>query len=340
MANQNDNLSIEERELNMLLKESDEDKSDEQRIRGKSKTRASNVNLIDFDPLNNEFNTKENWYMAASFFIFVFALAGMSMNIVAWNGSRQNDELLQKYQQSFANSSLSNWALKCYKSDDPVNPCNLLNTADGGISEDSLYNWQLLQTYFKTGNTACPTTAALQSFPCLEIENQFSLLPNFSDPSRIDFATNQYMFSMSSLIFPNLDTSDNNKVKDIPFWQQSNIRTLPGTSFVMNDNTNLNVEQNNIYAIQLPVITWSDQTFISPNSLASTGEYCQNQQLSGVVDKYPFFMIFNPYLSANNGTVPTFSLCTCIKGPISGVQPNPNLWNTMCIDGSTFTLST
>lgn len=339
MASTDDNLSIEERELNMLLKESDQDRSDEQKIRGKTKKRASNDHLIDFDPLNNEFNAKENWYMAASFFIFLFAISGISMNIVAWNISKQNNDLLDQFQQNFSSLNLSNWALKCYGSNDPLNPCS-----SNGNSEDSLFNWQYLINYYSgTGNgkPGCLPDQTPTVFPCLEIQNQFSIFPNFSDPTRIDFADNNHLFSLSSLIFPNIDTSNNNKVKDVPFWQQSNIRTLPATRFVMNDNTNLNVEPNNIYAIQLPVIAWTDKTFLStPPVRTSTSDYCQNQQLDDLVDKYPFFMLFNPYLSKNNGTVPSFSLCTCIKGPIQNVQPNPNLWNTMCIDGSTFTLST
>lgn len=329
-----DELTLEQRELNKLLRESDENESDEGKAKQKTGTHVSNDHIIDFDPLNNGYNTRQNWYMAATFImLFVFA-GGVAMNIVAWNITKQNHDLLNKYQNAFKSLNSSNWGLKCYSASDVDNPC----TGDGK-SEDSLYNWQL-GTNFHLGETSiygCGNPTPFDS-PCLEIEGKFMIFPNFSNPTRIDFADSDHLFSMASLVFPTTDTSVN-QVNDepLPIWQQSNIRTLPGTRFIMNPETNLNVEQNNIYAIQLPVIFWSNGTNVGTYS---TYDYCQNPQIADLVGDYPLFMLFNPFLSPINGSVPTFSICTCLQAPVENVNPNPNLWNTMCVDASTFTLST
>lgn len=328
-----DELTLEQRELNKLLHESDENETDEGKAKQKTGKRASNDNLIDFDPLNNDYNTKQNWYMAATFIMFFVFAAGVAMNVIAWNITRQNNDLLVKYQHAFKSLNSSDWGFKCYAASAPDNPC----TADGQ-SEDSLYNWQLGTNYhlanpsiFGCGD-ATPTNS-----PCLEIEGKFMISPNFSNPQQINFANADHLFSMASLVFPNTNVaSPNVNSQPLPTWQQSNIRTLPGTRFMMNAQTNLNVEQNNIYGIQLPVIFWSNGTNVGTYS---TYDYCQNPQISDLVDKYPLFMIFNPYLSPINGTIPTFSLCTCLMAPVQNVNPNPNLWNTMCVDASTFTLS-
>lgn len=326
-----DELTAEQRELNLLLKESNEDATDEQNVKKNTKKRASNDHLIDFDPLNNDFNEKENWFMAFSFFFLLFSLAGFTMIVISWNRSKQNNDLLNKYQAAFEKLNLSNWAIKCYSASASDNPCNVDPT-----SEDGLFNWQTLSNYHTAQSKTCSIDSP-QDSPCLEIENKFNLLPNFTDPNRIDFADDSHLFSLSSLVFPN--TNNNNQVKNVPFWQQSTIRTLPATRFVMNDKTNLNVVMNNIYAIQLPVIVWSDLTNTQNPSLSPV-DYCQTSQLSDIIDNYPLFMLFNPYLSAKNGTVPTFSICTCLMGGITNSSNNPVLWNTMCVDASTFTLST
>lgn len=331
-----DELTLEQRELNNLLRESNENESQEHAVKGKVGKRASNTHLIDFDPLNNDFNSKENWYLVGTFIIFGIAFAGVILNVMAYNVSMQNHDLLNNYQDSFKSLNLSNWALVCHNSSSPLNPCNA-----GPPSPDSLFNWQTLTTnHLGTSNTPCAHQTAPYDSPCLEIQNKMKLLPNFTDPSRINFADPNHLFSLSSLVFPNTDTvaTGNNQVLDYPYWQQANIRTLPGTRFIMKDKVNLNVQPNNIYAIQLPVIFWSDLTSSLPGS-SSTADYCQNPQISDIVDKYPLFMLFNPFLSAKNGTVPTFSICTCLMAPTNNAT-NPYLWVTACVDGSTFTLST
>lgn len=330
-----DELTLEQHELNKLLHESDENETNEGKAKNQTGKHVSNDHLIDFDPLNNEYNTKQNWYMAATFIMFFIFAAGVAMNVIAWNITRQNNNLLVTYQHAFKSLNASSWGLKCHAASSPDNPC----TADGQ-SEDSLYNWQLGSNYHLGTSSIFPCESPTPyDSPCLEIEGKIMIFPNFSNPQRIDFADGSHLFSMASLVFPNTDTSANANVNSnpMPTWQQSNIRTLPGTRFMMNAQTNLNVEQNNLYGIQLPVVFWANNTDVGSSS---TADYCQNPQIADLVDKYPLFMLFNPYLSPINGTVPTFSLCTCLLGPVQNVNPNPNLWNTMCVDASTFTLST
>lgn len=334
-------LDKAELELQKLLNENDATTSSEsssnQIIHKKQKV-VSNRNLIDFDPLNNAFNSQENWYFVFVFLFLALGSAGIIMNVWSWNMMNHQKGLLDKYEQSFENLNISNWALKCYKSTDADNPCS--NSASPP-SAKNLYNYQTRSNYKQSNNDDCNLNIPSESFPCLEVQNKIQIFPNFTNPNIMSFSDNNHIFTISSLVFPKTDVTSINQVLNVPTWQQSNIRTLPGTRIFMNQNAHLHVEQNNINAIQLPVVSWAINTFTNQNttSQCSRIDYCQNMQIQDLVDDYLLFVLFNPYLSAKNGTVPTFSLCTCVQGIIPNVQPNPNLWNTMCIDGSSFSLT-
>lgn len=281
-------------------------------IRNKSygSKNVSNDFIIDFNSENTGWNQKQNWYCTAVAFAALFTAVGIILNVTAWSTTKQNQETIDKFFAAFLNRS--RYGFKCYSVSDPTNPCN--NDPDG-VSR--LYNWQLEEYYSGTPG---------ELFPCLEITGQMTITPNYTDPNRISFSDATHLFSLSSLVFSNTVVSSNDQIADGISWLQSNIRTLPGTYVRMNQ-ANLKVEPGNLYAIQPPVMAYHNQL--------ADYDYCQISKIqnTGLAQGYPIFMYFNSYISQANGTIPSFTICTCVQG-------FNNTYVSMCLDGNSFTRTT
>lgn len=321
MATEEDANTIRE-QLEALEKESQELDDRAELIDKKSgsttsahKKIVSNEHLIDFNSANNDWNQKENGYCVGLVFLALLAAVGIILNIAAWTMTKQNQQTIDSYFEAFKNRSHFNF--KCYNSSDGSNPCNY----DTGVKR--LYNYQ-------TNNLFISDTPS-QLFPCLEIDGQIVITPNFTDPNRISFSDATHLFPMNSLIFPNTVTTGNDQITDGVSWLQSMIRTIFGTFIEMSD-TNLNVVPGNIFAIQPPVQMY---TFVNPSQ--HSADYCQNtpnfKWNDDLISNFPVFIYFNPTVSQANGTVPSFTICTC-------VQSINNTYVSKCIPGSSFTKTT
>jgi hypothetical protein len=320
MATEEDADTIRQ-QLEALEKESQElddkasliDKGDE--TSNVKKKIVSNEYIIDFNSENNDWNQKQNGYCVALVFLLVLTGVGVILNVTAWSMTRQNQQTIDSFFEAFKNRSHFNF--KCYNTSDGTNPCNY----DDGVRK--LYNYQTDGFFIDE----IPS----ELFPCLEIDGQIVITPNFTDPNRISFSDANHLFSINSLIFPNTDTTDNDQITDSTSWLQSNIRTLPGT-FIRSNDANLNVVPGNIYAIQPPVqtYTYSDSYFADYCRNVSTTSFVWSNDLVG---NFPVFISFNPSVSQINGTVPTFTICTC-------VQSDGNIFVSKCIPGSSFTKTT
>lgn len=281
---------------------------------------TSNKHIIDFDEKNNAWNKKQDWYCVSMILLTLILVTGCILIINSWNVTKQNKKTLEMYIKAFENAT-KKWGLTCYSASNNSNPCNNVND-----DFKRLYNWQI-QDYFNSETSS-------QIFPCLEIENEIHLTPNYSDPSRIDFSNNDHVFSLSSLIFPN--NNNDNTINDGLSWLQNLIRTLPSTFVVMNPGVNLNIKTGNIYAIQIPVVNYNEYTGMGPsfNYTQAPIDYCQLPDfLTSNLNSYaPVFMYFNAFTSLNDGDSPSFTICSCSLN-------EQNNYVSMCLPGSSFSLS-
>lgn len=320
MATEEDANTIRE-QLEALEKESQELDDRAELINKNPSSTASNVHkkivsneyLIDFNSENNDWNQKENGYCVALVFLVLLTAVGIVLNVTAWSMTKQNQQTIDSFFDAFKNRS--HFTFKCYNTSDGSNPCNY----NDGVKK--LYNYQ-------TNNFFISDTPS-QLFPCLEIDGQIVITPNFTDPNRISFSDATHLFPVNSLVFPNTVTTGNDAITDSTSWLQSLIRTVPGT-FIEMEDTNLNVIPGNVFAIQPPVQMYT-------TSINHPADYCQD--LTGfkwnvdLVGGFPVFIYFNPTISQLNGTVPSFTICTC-------VQAMDNTFVSKCIPGSSFTKTT
>lgn len=274
---------------------------------------VSNEHLIDFNSENNDWNQKQNGYCVGLMFLLILTGVGVILNVTAWSMTKQNEQTIDSFFAAFKN--LSHFNFKCYNTSDGANPCNY----DPGVKK--LYNYQTASFFIDETPT--------KLFSCLEIDGQIVITPNFTDPNRISFSDANHLFSLNSLIFPNTVTTANDQITSSTPWLQSNIRTLPGT-FVKMNNANLNVVPGNIYAIQPPLQSYTYSVFHSADYCNNTNSFTWSDTLVG---NFPVFIYFNPTVSQLNGTVPTFTICTC-------VQSINNAYVSKCIPGNSFTKTT